>query len=158
MSKGFFNAFDDVVIVGMQSGGVWVAERIHSAIAGMAPGVDVPLGAVDVSMYRDDIALRPVVPAAPTRIPRDLTGATVVLVDSDPDSMNVTADAIAAAITPRTKAVMPVHFGGLAADMPALLDIARRHGLKVVEDELAALEMRWLELGEQIEAIENDLT
>lgn len=74
-------SLDDVVIVGMQSGGVWVAERIHSAIAGIAPGVDVPLGAVDVSMYRDDIALRPVVPAAPTRIPRDLTGATVVLVD-----------------------------------------------------------------------------
>ena len=70
-----------VVIVGMQSGGVWIAERITDAIRGIEPGRDVPLGAVDVSMYRDDISLRPVVPTAPTSIPQDLTGATVVLVD-----------------------------------------------------------------------------
>ncbi len=47
--------------------------------------------------------------------------------------------AVEAAITPRTKAVMPVHYAGLAADMPALLALARRHGLKVVEDAAHAL-------------------
>ena len=72
---------DNVVIVGMQSGGVWIAERIHEAVRLIEPDREVPLGAVDVSMYRDDISLRPVVPTAPTRIPCDLTGATVVLVD-----------------------------------------------------------------------------
>ncbi|MEF7614744.1 DegT/DnrJ/EryC1/StrS family aminotransferase [Aquincola sp. MAHUQ-54] len=66
-------------------------------------------------------------------------GADVVLVDCDPATLNIDPKAVEAAITPRTKAVMPVHFGGLAADMPALLDIARRHGLKVVEDAAHAL-------------------
>jgi len=72
---------DNVVVVGMQTGGVWIAERIHEAIGTIEPLRKVPLGAVDVSMYRDDISLRPVVPSAPTRIPCDLTGATVILVD-----------------------------------------------------------------------------
>ena len=67
---------DNVVVVGMQSGGVWIAERIHDAIRMIEPHREVPLGAVDVSMYRDDISLRPVVPSAPTSIPCDLTGAT----------------------------------------------------------------------------------
>ena len=72
---------DDVVIVGMQTGGVWIADLIGNAIRQIEPDRDVPCGAVDVSMYRDDISLRPVVPSAPTSIPRDLTGVTVVLVD-----------------------------------------------------------------------------
>ncbi|EHR72939.1 putative PLP-dependent enzyme possibly involved in cell wall biogenesis [Burkholderiales bacterium JOSHI_001] len=61
-------------------------------------------------------------------------GADVKLVDIDPATMNISPAAVAAAITPRSKAIMPVHYAGLAADMPALLDIARRHQLKVVED------------------------
>ena len=72
---------ENVVVVGMQTGGVWIAERVHEAIAMIEPHREIPLGAVDVSMYRDDISLRPVVPSAPTRIPCDLTGATVILVD-----------------------------------------------------------------------------
>ena len=66
-------------------------------------------------------------------------GADVVLVDVDPATLNISPAAVEAAITPRTKALMPVHFAGLAADMQALLDIARRHGLKVVEDAAHAL-------------------
>ena len=50
-------------------------------IASIEPGADVPCGVLDVSMYRDDIGLRPVVPGAVTRVPRELTGTTVVLVD-----------------------------------------------------------------------------
>ncbi|MFM8826222.1 MAG: bifunctional pyr operon transcriptional regulator/uracil phosphoribosyltransferase PyrR [Actinomycetota bacterium] len=71
-----------LVVVGVQTGGVWIAEQIAANIASIEPGRDVALGTVDVSMYRDDLALRPVVPAAPTSIPCDLTGATVVLVDN----------------------------------------------------------------------------
>ena len=66
-------------------------------------------------------------------------GADVRLVDIDPATLNIDPAAVEAAITPRTTAIMPVHYAGLAADMPALLDIARRHGLKVVEDAAHAL-------------------
>ena len=66
-------------------------------------------------------------------------GADVRLVDIDAATLNIAPAAIDAAVTPRTKAIIPVHYGGLAADMPAILDIARRHGLKVVEDAAHAL-------------------
>ena len=66
-------------------------------------------------------------------------GADVVLVDIDPATMCIAPALVEAAITPRTRAILPVHYAGLAADMPALLDIARRHGLKVVEDAAHAL-------------------
>jgi len=66
-------------------------------------------------------------------------GADVKLVDIDPATLNIAPAAVEAAVTPHTKAIMPVHYAGLAADMPALLDIARRHGLKVVEDAAHAL-------------------
>jgi dTDP-4-amino-4,6-dideoxygalactose transaminase len=66
-------------------------------------------------------------------------GADVVLVDIDPATLCIDVDAVEAAITPRTKAVMPVHYGGLAADMQRLLPLARQHGLKVVEDAAHAL-------------------
>ncbi len=66
-------------------------------------------------------------------------GADVVLVDIDPATLNIDPQAVEAAITPRTKAIVPVHYAGLAADMPAILAIARRHSLKVVEDAAHAL-------------------
>jgi dTDP-4-amino-4,6-dideoxygalactose transaminase len=66
-------------------------------------------------------------------------GADVVLVDIDPATLCIAPAAVEAAITPRTKAIVPVHYAGLAADMPALLAIAQRHGLKVVEDAAHAL-------------------
>lgn len=66
-------------------------------------------------------------------------GADVKLVDIDPATLNIDPRAIEAAITPRTKALLPVHYGGLAADMPAILAIAQRHGLKVIEDAAHAL-------------------
>ena len=66
-------------------------------------------------------------------------GADVKLVDIDPATLNIDPAVIDAAITPRTKAIIPVHYAGLAADMPAILAIARQHGLKVVEDAAHAL-------------------
>jgi len=66
-------------------------------------------------------------------------GADVKLVDIDPATMNIDVAAVEAAITPRTRAIMPVHYAGLAADMAALLALAQRHGLKVVEDAAHAL-------------------
>ena len=66
-------------------------------------------------------------------------GADVKLVDIDPATLCIDPAAVERAIGPKTKALMPVHYGGLAADMPALLAIARRHGLKVIEDAAHAL-------------------
>ena len=66
-------------------------------------------------------------------------GADVKLVDIDPATLNIDPRLIEAVLTPRTKAIIPVHYGGLAADMPAILDIARRHHLRVVEDAAHAL-------------------
>ena len=66
-------------------------------------------------------------------------GADVKLVDIDPATLNIDPAAVEAAVGPRTKAIMPVHYAGLAADMGAIGDIARQHGLHVVEDAAHAL-------------------
>ena len=70
-----------VVLVGLQRGGVWIAHELGRAIHQIEPATAVPVGSVDVSMFRDDIGLRPVVPGTVTDIPVDLDGAVVVLVD-----------------------------------------------------------------------------
>ncbi len=72
---------EPVVIVGMQTGGTWIAERLCDAIQRITDGTVVPLGAIDISMYRDDFSLRPIVLSAPTDIPVDLTERRVILVD-----------------------------------------------------------------------------
>ena len=72
---------DNVVLIGLQRGGVWIAKLLAETISRVEPGTNVPVGAVDVSMYRDDIGLRPVTPGTVTDIPVDLDGRVVVLVD-----------------------------------------------------------------------------
>lgn len=66
-------------------------------------------------------------------------GADPVFVDVDAKTLCIDVAAVEAAITPRTKAIIPVHFGGRAADMDALLAVARKHGLRVMEDAAHAL-------------------
>jgi dTDP-4-amino-4,6-dideoxygalactose transaminase len=83
-------------------------------------------------------------------------GADVRLVDVDPVTLNIDPARVEAMITPRTKALIPVHYAGLAADMPALLDIARRHGLKVVEDAAHALPAT--SGGAMVGTLESDVT
>jgi pyrimidine operon attenuation protein/uracil phosphoribosyltransferase len=74
------SGLDDVVLVGLQTGGVPLARRVAGVLDGLA-GFAVPVGSLDVAFYRDDIGLRPVLPEAVTEIPADLTGRVVVLVD-----------------------------------------------------------------------------
>jgi dTDP-4-amino-4,6-dideoxygalactose transaminase len=62
-----------------------------------------------------------------------------VFVDIDPRTLNMRADLVEAAITERTRGLMPVHFGGLCCDMVALGDIAARHSLAIIEDAAHAL-------------------
>jgi dTDP-4-amino-4,6-dideoxygalactose transaminase len=66
-------------------------------------------------------------------------GADVKLVDIDPATLNIDPAEVERAITPKTKAIIPVHYGGLAVDMQAILAIAKQHGLKVIEDAAHAL-------------------
>ena len=63
-----------------------------------------------------------------------LTGARCVFVDIRPDTMNIDETKIEAAITDKTRAIIPVHYAGVACEMDTIMDIAARYGLKVIED------------------------
>jgi dTDP-4-amino-4,6-dideoxygalactose transaminase len=72
-----------------------------------------------------------------------MTGATPVFIDITDDTMLMDPSLIEAAITPRTKAIVPVHLYGQSCDMDAIMEIARKHELKVVEDAAQAHGGRW---------------
>ena len=63
-----------------------------------------------------------------------LLGATPVMVDVDRDTLMVTPEQIEAAITPRTKAIVPVHYAGAPADLDAIYAIGERYGIPIIED------------------------
>jgi perosamine synthetase len=69
--------------------------------------------------------------------------ATPVFVDIDPVTLNIDPRAVEAAITPRTRAILPVHVFGVPADMDAIADVAARHRLHVIEDACEAIGARW---------------
>jgi len=71
-----------------------------------------------------------------------IAGAKAVLVDCDPATKNIDPALIEAAITERTKAIIPVHLYGQCADMPAIWDIAEKHGLEVIEDNAQGIDGR----------------
>lgn len=68
-----------------------------------------------------------------------LRGAVPVFVDIRPDTLNIDESLIESAITGRTKAIVPVHYAGVACEMDVIMDIARRHGLLVIEDAAQAV-------------------
>jgi len=72
----------------------------------------------------------------------EMVGATPVLVDVDPDSQNMTVDAVEAAISPRTHAIIPVHMAGRPCDMHSINKLAARENLVVIEDAAHAIEAR----------------
>lgn len=71
------------------------------------------------------------------------SGATPVVVDINPDTFNLDPEAIESKITPNTKAILPVHFAGRACNMDAIMDIAHRHNLAVIEDCAHAIETEY---------------
>ena len=71
------------------------------------------------------------------------TGATPVFVDCDPTTGNVTAEALEAAVTARTRGIVLVHFVGIPCDMPSIMRVAERHQLRVIEDCALAVGARW---------------
>ncbi|MFC5512696.1 DegT/DnrJ/EryC1/StrS family aminotransferase [Massilia jejuensis] len=83
-------------------------------------------------------------------------GAQPVLVDVDAATLNMDPRAVEAALTPRTRAIVPVHYAGLACDMDTILALARRHGLRVVEDAAHAFPTRYR--GRLVGTLESDIT
>jgi pyrimidine operon attenuation protein/uracil phosphoribosyltransferase len=71
---------EGLLLIGLYTRGVAIAQRLAAAIAEFE-AVELPVGALDVAFYRDDIQLRPVQPLGPTEVPVDVSGRTVVLVD-----------------------------------------------------------------------------
>ncbi len=111
-------------------------------------GVDSGYSALELIIRAYDIGPGDeVITAANTFIATTLAisnaGATPVLVDCDPKTYNLDANKIEAAITSRTKAIMPVHLYGQTADMDAILAIARKHNLYVFEDAAQASGARY---------------
>lgn len=126
-TKAFEQEFADYL-----GGGVH-AVAVNSATAGL----HLALEAIGIGPG-DEVIAPTLTFTATVEVARYL-GADAVLVDVDPITLNIDPDRIEAAVTPRTKAILPVHYGGLACDMDAIFAIAWRHGLHVVEDAAHAL-------------------
>ncbi len=71
----------DLVILGIPTRGVFLAQRIAGIISNIEPGSQVPVGVLDVTMYRDDLSDNPTRSTSPSHLPVNIDGATVVLVD-----------------------------------------------------------------------------
>lgn len=124
------------------------------AVSSATAGLHLALEAVGVGPG-DEVITTPYTFTATAEVVRYL-GADPVFVDIDPATLNIDPRQIEAAITSRTKAIIPVHFAGLSCDMGTILEIARRHRLKVVEDAAHALPATWR--GRLIGSLESDAT
>ncbi|MFY7974078.1 MAG: DegT/DnrJ/EryC1/StrS family aminotransferase [Rubrivivax sp.] len=130
-------------------------ERLHCiAVNSATAGLHLALEALGIGPG-DEVITTTHTFTATAEVVRYL-GADVKLVDIDPATLNIDPQAVEAAIGPRTKAIIPVHYAGLAADMPALLAIARQHGLKVVEDAAHALPTTCQ--GRRVGTLDSDVT
>jgi dTDP-4-amino-4,6-dideoxygalactose transaminase len=111
-----------------------------AAAVGMSSGTDallVALMALDVK-HGDEVILPSFTFFATAGVVARL-GAVPVFVDLDPATFNATGKLVEAAITPRTKAIIPVHLFGQLAEMPAIMEVARKHGIPVIEDACQSL-------------------
>ena len=107
--------------------------------------MEVALKALGIG-WGDEVIV-PALTFAATAYAAIAAGALPVIVDVDPMHLTLDPDAVEAAITPRTRALMPVHLGQQMADMDRLMAIATRHGLHVVEDCAHAHGQRWRDRG-----------
>ena len=104
-------------------------------VLGVASGTDaLHLACRALGIGPGDEVIVPAFTFVATALGVSLAGAKPVLADVDPESGLLDPEQVARAITPRTKAILPVHLYGQCADMGALLELARAHGLHVVED------------------------
>lgn len=92
------------------------------------------MAAILLDIQPGDEVIMPSFTFVSTANPFVLRGAKIVFVDIAPATMNIDEDLIEAAITPKTKVIVPIHYGAVGCDMDKLMDIAKRHNLWVVED------------------------
>jgi dTDP-4-amino-4,6-dideoxygalactose transaminase len=131
-------------------GGNVFSIAVNSATAGL----HLVLEAIGIGPG-DEVITSPYTFTATAEVIRYL-GANPVFVDIDPTTGNIDPDAIESAITPRTRAIMPVHFSGLSCRMDRIIEIARDYGLKVVEDAAHAFPSTFH--GQLIGSIDSDAT
>src|SRR6266511_535404 len=115
------------------------------AMANGTVTMEVALKALGIG-WGDEV-LVPALTFAATPYAAMAAGALPVFCDVDPLTLTIDPDLAAAAVTPRTRAIMPVHLGHQMADMDRLMEIARRHSLAVVEDCAHAHGQRWRDRG-----------
>lgn len=135
------------------------AEFMGNTVEGIAvnsatAGLHLALEALGIG-EGDEVIVSPYTFTATAEVIRYMS-AHPVFVDIDPTTFNIDHTKIEAAITPKTKAIIPVHFGGLACNMTDILVIARRHNLKVVED--AAHAFPCYHQGHLIGTLDSDVT
>lgn len=102
------------------------------ALNSCTAGLHTALATLDIG--RDDEVITTPLTFCATCNVIEHVGAKPVLVDVEPDTLNINAAGIEAAITPKTKAIMPVHYAGHPVDLDAINEIARRHNVHVIED------------------------
>ena len=128
---------------------------VHTlAVNSATSGLHLALEAIGVGSG-DEVITSPYTFTATAEVIRYL-GADPVFVDIDPKTLIIDPERIEAAITSRTKAIVPVHFAGLSADMDRIISIARKYGLKVIEDAAHALPCTYR--GQLIGSLESDAT
>lgn len=117
----------------LEDGMAKIAGQTHGvAVMNGSVALDIAVAALDIGPGDEVIMPTFTIISCAAAIVR--AGATPVLVDSEPLTWNLDPAHLEAAVTPRTKAIMVVHIYGLPTDMDPVMDIARRHGLKVIED------------------------
>ena len=114
----------------------WLEERFHAqkVLLTTSGSTALDMAALLCDLQPGDEVILPSYTFSSTANSFVLAGARLVFVDIRPDTMNIDETKIEAAITDRTKVIVPVHYAGVACEMDAIMDIARRHNLKVVED------------------------
>lgn len=114
----------------------WLEERFHAqkVLLTTSGTTALDMAMLLCGLQPGDEVILPSYTFSSTATSAVLAGAKLVFVDIRPDTMNIDETKIEAAITERTKVIMVVHYAGVACEMDTIMDIARRHGLKVVED------------------------
>jgi dTDP-4-amino-4,6-dideoxygalactose transaminase len=115
---------------------VWLEEKTgsHTALLTHSCTAALEMAAILVDIQPGDEVIMPSYTFVSTANAFVLRGGIPVFVDIRPDTLNIDETLIEAAITPRTKAVVPVHYAGVACEMNAIMAIAEHHGLKIIED------------------------
>lgn len=114
----------------------WLQQRFGSAKVLLTPSctASLEMAAIMLDIRPGDEVIMPSYTFMSTANAFVLRGATIVFVDIHPDILNIDESLIEAAITPKTRAIVPVHYAGVACEMDTIMAIAERHRLWVVED------------------------